>query len=616
MLFKRKITNMVLISLSVHVGLLSMTSTGLAQGDSYWTTKASMPTARYWFSCGVVDDKIYAVGGVAVEGPALSIMEVYDPVTDTWDTTKADMPAPRVTSTSCVYGGKIYVFGGDSIFKIMEAHPTPTVQIYDPATDTWDTTKRDMPTARIAASACVVNDTIYVIGGGDTALTILNVVEAYDPVTDTWTTKKDMPTARYALSTCVVNGKIYAMGGNKPQGLRTVEEYDPKTDSWTKKADMPIKNGYFGACVVDSMIYTVGGSSPGLGNFTNVFRYNPATDTWDTLCDMPTARYGLGACAVDSMIYAMGGAVDWPPLALSTVEEYNTAYSPLILPDQWFNVYENSAVVGKIYLDTSRWESDSVSYSIIEADPENIFEIDTTTHEILVPDSTKLDYEKSTSWNLLIQAEHNVISGTTSDDGKVHIELMNINDNPPIFNDTIFSIDENSPALTLVGIVSAEDPDGDVIYYEILDGNINNTFSLSMSTGYIRVANPDSLDYETEKFRLFILTIVAKELNGPHTDTGTVTINVTDVYVINIASRSFSSNIKIYPNPSNDLVTIQTGVIGTYTVEITSLNGQKLYWRNFSSNTCKVDLSKFQKGVYFITVKARDYVRTEKIIKQ
>ncbi|MFC2116642.1 T9SS type A sorting domain-containing protein [Bacteroidota bacterium] len=28
-----------------------------------------------------------------------------------------------------------------------------------------------------------------------------------------------------------------------------------------------------------------------------------------------------------------------------------------------------------------------------------------------------------------------------------------------------------------------------------------------------------------------------------------------------------------------------------------------------------MDLSSFQKGVYFITVRSRDYVRTEKIIK-
>ena len=184
--------------------------------------------------------------------------------------------------------------------------------------------------------------------------------------------------------------------------------------------------------------------------------------------------------------------------------------------------------------------------------------------------------------------------------------------------DTTFSIIENSEVNDIVGTVSAEDPDGDYIYFEIIDGNINGTFSITEQSGLIRVANPDSLDYENENLRQFILTVVAKEAFGPHADTGTVTIEVTndtsddDTF---LASRASSNNIKIYPNPSKDLLTIQTGISGTYTVEITSLNGQKLYSRIFSANTCKVDLSSFQKGVYFITIRSKDFVTTEKIIK-
>lgn len=77
----------------------------------------------------------------------------------------------------------------------------------------------------------------------------------------------------------------------------------------------------------------------------------------------------------------------------------------------------------------------------------------------------------------------------------------------------------------------------------------------------------------------------------------------------------YHDRLIIYPNPSKDLVTIQTGEIGTYTVEITSLNGQKLYSRVFSANTCTVEFSSFRKGVYFITVRSKDLVQTNKIIK-
>ncbi len=59
---------------------------------------------------------------------------------------------------------------------------------------------------------------------------------------DEWTKRSDMPTARLALSASMVNGKIYAIGGWSCAGwhaLSTIEEYDPATDTWTEKADMP-----------------------------------------------------------------------------------------------------------------------------------------------------------------------------------------------------------------------------------------------------------------------------------------------------------------------------------------------------------------------------------------
>ncbi|MHC4686674.1 MAG: Kelch repeat-containing protein, partial [Planctomycetota bacterium] len=57
-----------------------------------------------------------------------------------------------------------------------------------------------------------------------------------------WTTKSPMPTARYVLSSSVVDGKIYAIGGD-PAGASTVEAYDPVTDTWTRKANMPMPRG-------------------------------------------------------------------------------------------------------------------------------------------------------------------------------------------------------------------------------------------------------------------------------------------------------------------------------------------------------------------------------------
>ena len=84
-------------------------------------------------------------------------------------------------------------------------------------------------------------------GGG--WYTVHSTVEAYDPSTDTWTTKSPMPTARSGLSVCEVDGIIYAISGftdmNNPLSTNTVEAYDPKTDTWTTKAPIPTVRASF-----------------------------------------------------------------------------------------------------------------------------------------------------------------------------------------------------------------------------------------------------------------------------------------------------------------------------------------------------------------------------------
>jgi len=71
----------------------------------------------------------------------------------------------------------------------------------------------------------------------------------------------------------------------------------------------------------------------------------------------------------------------------------------------------------------------------------------------------------------------------------------------------------------------------------------------------------------------------------------------------------------IYPNPARDIITIETDRIDLFTVRITSLNGQLIYSNEMEGNSHKINLSSFQKGTYLITIRSKDNVTTEKIIK-
>jgi hypothetical protein len=73
--------------------------------------------------------------------------------------------------------------------------------------------------------------------------------------------------------------------------------------------------------------------------------------------------------------------------------------------------------------------------------------------------------------------------------------------------------------------------------------------------------------------------------------------------------------VHCYPNPVTDLLTIETGISDRYDIDITNLNGQLVFRKNIEKPTHKINLSSFQKGVYFITIRSKDFVTTSKIIK-
>jgi N-acetylneuraminic acid mutarotase len=309
-------------ALTTGIVLLALLGTAVTSGARVvWIPKAAMPTPRAALATCEVDGKIYAIGGGGYVMPTVATVEMYDPATDTW-TRKADMPTPRGFLAAAAIGGRIYAIGGFGPGGDNTAN-TRTVEMYDPATDTW-TRKADMSTPRSGLSASVVEGKIYAIGGAGSAWAPLGLVEVYDPATDTWVRKANMPTPRFKVSTCVVDGKIYAIGGRTIYELfGQVEVYDPATDTWIRKAQMPTPRCALGTGVVDGRIYAIGGSyidtSPDMDGIVNpgpVEVYDPATDTWTPETELPEPRGFLGASVVEGKVFAIGGASFYEPGAM------------------------------------------------------------------------------------------------------------------------------------------------------------------------------------------------------------------------------------------------------------------------------------------------------------
>ena len=97
----------------------------------------------------------------------------------------------------------------------------------------------------------------------------------------------------------------------------------------------------------------------------------------------------------------------------------------------------------------------------------------------------------------------------------------------PVAQDALLATAENSPLATVVGSVSASDPDAtDVLGYAITAGNADSKFAIDPLTGEITVAG--ALDFETTP--QYVLTVTVTDNGVPAlSETATITINVSDV---------------------------------------------------------------------------------------
>ncbi len=107
----------------------------------------------------------------------------------------------------------------------------------------------------------------------------------------------------------------------------------------------------------------------------------------------------------------------------------------------------------------------------------------------------------------------------------VTVELTNL---PPVIVDQEFEVDENSADGTVVGTLTASDPDNDPLTFSITAGNTAAAFAITNNSGDLTVDNSSALDFETTPS--FLLTVSVDDGNG-ETDEAFITINLRDVEV-------------------------------------------------------------------------------------
>ena len=228
-----------------------------------WETKNPMPTPRYGLQANEVDGKIYLIGGwIQPESSTISEsskkVEIYDPATDTWSN-GSQIPIAVAGYSSAIVDGKIYVISGVASGSVK----TNLTQVYDPETDKWSSgVPIPMSVSSAAAGAVTGADVakaIYVIGGSNATYPLNGQFanQVFFPETNSWAAAAPMPVDRAGLALAVINETIFVMGGGHnifTQDSAVVMQYTPLTNPITQNEPFPIIAVFVATLVVVAVV--------------------------------------------------------------------------------------------------------------------------------------------------------------------------------------------------------------------------------------------------------------------------------------------------------------------------------------------------------------------------
>jgi N-acetylneuraminic acid mutarotase len=228
-----------------------------------------------------VGSNVYSFGGI-VNNAAITNAYKYDPATNTW-TSIASLPAPRGWFSGASDGTYIYLLGGvDQNFNT-----TATLWRYDPVSNTYDTSLPSYTIPTYFHASAYLNGKIYRIAGA--AIGTDFHVEVYDIATNSWSMAANYPVANHSLMATALGGYIYAGGGNASP--TKTYRYDPNTNTWDDAAiaDLPAGRSSAASGAYNGKWLLAGGDV----NFAisnSVIAWDPTTNTWSDLPNMVQAR--------------------------------------------------------------------------------------------------------------------------------------------------------------------------------------------------------------------------------------------------------------------------------------------------------------------------------------
>jgi DNA-binding CsgD family transcriptional regulator len=282
--------------------------------------RASLPEAVFGHAAAAYEGQIYIFGGESIDGPRGSGFR-FDTTSNAW-TPLASKPTPATGIQAALLGGRIYLPGGQN----RAGEQLTVLEIYDPIGDTWETGPA-MPVGLSRYALVAFEGKLYIFGGWD-GTQITPTVLVFDPDLENWEMRSSMPSALADAGAVVASNRIHLVGGMNETGpVATNWIYTPARegqDPWQEAAPMLDARSGHGIVTIADSIHILGGEK-GTGSTPNHLEYSPQLDTWQIVDDPFGAEWSqLRVINIGTQFYFIGGRVNGA--ATSQVIEYQAVY--------------------------------------------------------------------------------------------------------------------------------------------------------------------------------------------------------------------------------------------------------------------------------------------------
>ncbi len=245
---------------------------------------------------------------------------------------------------------------------------TTACEIYDPIANTF-TQVASLLGPRAGHAAATLPDGRVMVAGGTTNFTdlataitgVLNTVELYNPVTNTWAAGPNIGGRRLVPAiTRLSTGRMMVSGGVEvtlflgiPLAVTSTNKaqlYNPATNTWSNAANMPAGRAYHHdsqVTLADGRVLLSGGvlvpdlvNAANAASIDNADIYNPATNTWLATTMSQTRTAHSATRLADGRVIVCGGSQGLlsAPTTTDTVASFDpstntwTDLAPLTMP--------------------------------------------------------------------------------------------------------------------------------------------------------------------------------------------------------------------------------------------------------------------------------------------